>query len=200
MLDWKEFERRCQGLSEIISSHLLRRTVENEGTPVRKASWPGQESKREPSEYKLRMLPLQQPARHEMVWKMLYNEINLYFLMATDMSTTEFYGLVVRVPSYRCRGPGFNFRPYQIYWEAVSLELGPFSLVSTTEKLLGRNNSDPGLKNREYGCRNPLHWPRDIFSPQELALTSPTRGGRSVGKVRSRNKATEVFNAIYASG
>jgi len=27
--------------------------------------------------------------------------------------------------------------------------------------------------------------------PQKLALTSPTGGGRSVGIVRSRNKATE---------
>ena len=30
--------------------------------------------------------------------------------------------------------------------------------------------------------------------PQKLALTSPTGGGRSVGIVRSRTKATEFFN------
>jgi len=30
--------------------------------------------------------------------------------------------------------------------------------------------------------------------PQKLALTSPTGGGRSVGIVRSRTKATELFN------
>ena len=29
--------------------------------------------------------------------------------------------------------------------------------------------------------------------PQKLALTSPTGGGRSVGIVRSRTKATEFF-------
>jgi len=29
--------------------------------------------------------------------------------------------------------------------------------------------------------------------PQKLALTSPTDGGRSVGIVRSRTKATEFF-------
>jgi len=29
--------------------------------------------------------------------------------------------------------------------------------------------------------------------PQKLALTSPTGGGRSVGIVRSRTKATEIF-------
>jgi hypothetical protein len=29
------------------------------------------------------------------------------------------------------------------------------------------------------------------FYPQKLALTSPTSGGRSVGRVRSRTQATE---------
>jgi len=31
------------------------------------------------------------------------------------------------------------------------------------------------------------------FYPQKLALTSPTGGGRSVGMVRSRTKATEFY-------
>jgi len=34
--------------------------------------------------------------------------------------------------------------------------------------------------------------------PQKLALTSPTGGGRSVGMVRSRTKATE-FSLVYTS-
>ena len=34
--------------------------------------------------------------------------------------------------------------------------------------------------------------------PQKLALTSPTRGGRSVGIVRSRTKAAEFFRVFYA--
>jgi len=34
--------------------------------------------------------------------------------------------------------------------------------------------------------------------PQKLALTSPTGGGRSVGMVRSRTKATEFsFSLVY---
>jgi len=33
--------------------------------------------------------------------------------------------------------------------------------------------------------------------PQKLALTSPTGGGRSVGIVRSRTKATEFCHAYY---
>jgi hypothetical protein len=39
------------------------------------------------------------------------------------------------------------------------------------------------------------------FYPQKLALTSPTGGGRSVGMVRSRTKATEFslvsFSFMY---
>ena len=33
--------------------------------------------------------------------------------------------------------------------------------------------------------------------PQKLALTSPTGGGRSVGIVRLRTKATEFFFHVY---
>jgi hypothetical protein len=68
---------------------------------------------------------------------------------------------------------------------------GPLSLVSTTEELLGRKNSGSCLENREYGRRDSSRRPRGNLNPQKLALTSPTSGGRSVGIVRSRTKATE---------
>jgi hypothetical protein len=38
-------------------------------------------------------------------------------------------GLVVRVPGYRSRGPGFDSRHFQIFWEVVGLEQGPLRLV-----------------------------------------------------------------------
>jgi hypothetical protein len=41
------------------------------------------------------------------------------------------YGLVVRVSGYRSRGPGFDSRLYQIFWELGGLERGPLSLVRT---------------------------------------------------------------------
>jgi hypothetical protein len=58
-------------------------------------------------------------------------------------------GLVVRVLGDRFRGPGFDSRPYQIFWEAGSLERGPLSLVRTTEKLLEWESRGSGLENRD---------------------------------------------------
>jgi hypothetical protein len=63
----------------------------------------------------------------------------------------------------------------------MGLERGPLSLVSTIEELLGKNSSGSGLENREYGHSDPSLWKRDTIYPQNLALTSPTIGGRSVG-------------------
>jgi hypothetical protein len=105
-------------------------------------------------------------------------------------------GLVVRVPGYRSRGPGFD-SPRYIFWEILSLERGPLSLVSTIEDLLEINNSGSGVENQEYGRGEPLPWPRDTLYLQKLALTSPTRGGRSVGIVRLRAKATEFSLVLY---
>jgi hypothetical protein len=51
--------------------------------------------------------------------------------------------LVVRVPGYRSRVPGFDSRRYQIFWEVVGLELRPLSLVRTIEKLLERKVAAP---------------------------------------------------------
>jgi hypothetical protein len=107
-----------------------------------------------------------------------------------EIISNRLCGLVVRVPGYRFRGSD------QIVWEVVGLERGPLSLVNTTEELLGRKCRGPGLENREYGRRNPLRWPRGSIYQQKLALTSPTTGGRSVGIVYSRTKATELLVII----
>jgi hypothetical protein len=86
----------------------------------------------------------------------------------------------------------------------MGLERGPLSLMSTTDELLGRNSSDSGLENREYGHGDPLPWPRDTLYPQRLTLTSPTCGSRSVGIVRLRTKTTEfvfcfVFEVLFCN-
>jgi hypothetical protein len=78
----------------------------------------------------------------------------------------------------------------------VGLERGPLSLVGTTEELLERNSSGSGLENRDYGRRGirRAHHATPFYE-QKFALTSQTSGGRSVGIVRSRTKATELVKA-----
>jgi hypothetical protein len=76
----------------------------------------------------------------------------------------------------------------------VHLEQGSLSLVSTTEELLGRESSCSGLENQGYGHRGSVVMTMQHFSIRKrLALSSPARGGCSVGMVRSRTQATE-FN------
>jgi hypothetical protein len=53
-----------------------------------------------------------------------------------------------------------------------------------------------GLESREYSRLNPLRLPRNTLCRQQLALTSPTCGGRSVTVVRSRTKATEFYTGM----
>jgi hypothetical protein len=48
----------------------------------------------------------------------------------------------------------FDSRRYKIFWDAVGLERGPLSLVSTIEELPERNSSASGLENQEYGRRD----------------------------------------------
>jgi hypothetical protein len=97
---------------------------------------------------------------------------------------------VVRVPGYRSRGPGFVPGATKFFWVVVGLERGPLRLVSITEELLGRKSSGSGLETREYDCRDPPRWPRYTRYMQKLTLTWLRNGGRSVGIVRSRTKAT----------
>jgi hypothetical protein len=100
-------------------------------------------------------------------------------------------GLVVRVPGYISRDPGFDSRRYQNFWEVVGLERGPLSLLSAIEGLLGRTSNSSCLDIREYGRGDPFGRPRDILYQQKLALTSQTNGGRSVGIIRWRTEAME---------
>jgi hypothetical protein len=60
---------------------------------------------------------------------------------------------------------GFDSRLYQVFWEAVGLERGPFSLVSTTEELREWKSSD-------CGRRLPIHivigLPHDAFGIEAI--------------------------------
>jgi hypothetical protein len=81
-------------------------------------------------------------------------------------------------------GAGFDSRPHQIFWEVGDLERGPLSLMRTIEELLELESSGSGRG-------NSLRWSRNTLYQQRLALTSSASGGRSVGIVRLRTKATE---------
>jgi hypothetical protein len=95
--------------------------------------------------------------------------------------------------------------PALVVWVVVGLERGPLSLVRSIEELLeSKEIAAPRLENRltavGFRCADhvtPLYL-------QKLALTSPTGGGRSVGIVRSRTKATELIrtqsNTCLCSG
>jgi hypothetical protein len=96
---------------------------------------------------------------------------------------------VVRVPGYRSRGLD-SIQGTQISQEVVGLERGPLSLESTIEELLERKSSGPCL---ETEITEGIHR-ADYVTPlylQKLTLTSLTKGGCSVGIVRSRTQATE---------
>jgi hypothetical protein len=118
----------------------------------------------------------------------IWNIFLLWYIFNRD----RLCGLVVRVPGYRSRGPGFDSRRCQIFWEMVGLEQGPLSLVRIIEEQLEWKSSGSSLENRINGRRDPLRWLCDTLYPQKLALTSPTSGGRSVGIVRLRTKSHGV--------
>jgi hypothetical protein len=80
----------------------------------------------------------------------------IYFSISDEFMRSEVYtvvrcrfdrlcGLVVRVPGYRSRSPGFDFRRYQIFCVMV-LERGPLILVRITEELLEWKTSGCGSR------------------------------------------------------
>jgi hypothetical protein len=87
------------------------------------------------------------------VWTYICPSVRIFhlqnYLTDFDSYRDRLSGLVVIVSGYRSRGPGFDSRRFQIFWEAVDLEQGSLSLVRTTEELLGRNSSGSVQENRD---------------------------------------------------
>jgi hypothetical protein len=106
------------------------------------------------------------------------------YLFIYSFMVDRLCGIVVRVPGYRSRDPGFEFRRYQIFWEVVGLERGPLSLLKIPEELFEWKSSGSGLENREYGRGDPLRWPRDTLYPQKVGTSFANRR-RSLGRYSS---------------
>jgi hypothetical protein len=90
----------------------------------------------------------------------------------------------------------FDSQRYQSFSEEVGLERGLLSLVSTIEELFeGKKVEAPVCKTKTtaVGIHSADHATPIYLS--NLALNSPTSGGRSVGIVCWRTKATELFSS-----
>jgi hypothetical protein len=68
-------------------------------------------------------------------------------VLLTLISNGRLCGLVVRVSGYRFRGPGFDSRPYYIFWEVGGQQRGSLGLMRTIEELLKWKSSGFGLEN-----------------------------------------------------
>jgi hypothetical protein len=104
--------------------------------------------------------------------------------------------LVVTLLGYRSRGLGSIPGATRFFWEVVSLERGPFSLVSLIEGLLLIKNSDSGQETeiKAVGNRCSNHATFPLYA--KVGTNSPTGGGPSFGIVRSRTKAMELVIII----
>jgi hypothetical protein len=74
-----------------------------------------------------------------------HTTLNLYVSIILNRPPLWSTGQSSWLQNHRSR---FNSLHYQTFW-VVGLERGPFSLVSTTEELLGRNSNCFGLVNRD---------------------------------------------------
>jgi hypothetical protein len=91
-------------------------------------------------------IPSQSGALRNNVNQILYHYLVLKIFLLFSQVVGRLCGLVVRVPGYRSRGPGFDSRRYQIFWEVVGQERGLLTLVRITEEVLESRSSGFGSR------------------------------------------------------
>ena len=133
----------------------------------------------------------------------LYTAKSIQLFKYMTMASDRLCGLVVRVSGYRYRGLGFDSRHFQIFLSSSGSGTGSTQPREPHEVNWGATwiKKSSGSRSRKQrltavGTRCADHV--TSLYPQKLALTSPTGGGRSVGIVRSRTKATE-FSLVFIS-
>jgi hypothetical protein len=72
---------------------------------------------------------------------------------------------MVRVSGYRCRGAGFDSRPYQFFWEVGGLEWNGVHSASWGQlrSYLNKNVAAPVCKIEINGRGNSLGWPHNTL-------------------------------------
>jgi hypothetical protein len=120
-------------------------------------------------------------------------EINTWSVIVLGLQC----GLVVRVPAYRSRGPGFDSCRHQIFLEVLGVERRLRSFVRINEKLLEGKSSGFGLENRRITavgiCRAADHATPSTHKSRNYFAG---RSDRSVSIVALHTKITEIVGLI----
>jgi hypothetical protein len=96
---------------------------------------------------------------------------------------------VVSVTDPYCRIHGFLDWSLYFFFQVVSKLYSRSWVEPVPDPLLLRKSGSARNRTRTSGSlATPITW---LFLSAKMALTSPTRGGRSVGTVRSRTQAME---------
>jgi hypothetical protein len=119
-------------------------------------------------------------------------------------------GLVVRVPAYRSRGPAFDFRHYQIFWEVLVLERGSLSMHSSAAHIMTFRPLYCNIQIRiiavghiaaggnKNDCDNKLSWTRK----RTVGVCFKIPLGISTGEseIKGKEPTRKLFQAHYLQG
>jgi hypothetical protein len=106
-------------------------------------------------------------SRYSASWQVLCSVNWIIVCVAVWSEKDRLCSLVVRVPGCIPSGPGFDSRLYHIFWLALVLERGSFSLRRINKELPEGKRSGSGLKNLDWPSWG-FRWPRDTLLSTKL--------------------------------